>query len=280
MRSLFLNNTPGILSEACNNTNLLSPAKALVDTIFEIAELPTHLCERAVAKIESENHFHKNVANQRYMSGSMASFPAELRAVRTLSRAIKFARLFAYRAFRIWTTRAKNCQVDNEPSMVDQDKVAQIYLLLWVCAESHFSPDHIVRAMDMVTRIPKKGLAILWQVYEFYAYDMDTPTKLILGIEDPNEFIDDNSHAKFHVMLNSRGDRLDPTEDVNMNFWEWCVGHTVLESAIRERYRGCSWEDHGAWLGEKPQGCTCHDAVFINWNLVQIEWWYDRTRNS
>lgn len=282
MRSLFLDNTSGILSEACKNTNLLSAAKALVDTIFEIAELPTHLCECAIARIEPETHFHKNVSNQRHIIDSLAPFPAELRAVRSLSRAIKFARLVAYRAFRFWTTRAKDCPVDHEPLDIDEDKVAQIYLLLWVCAESHFSPDHIARATDMIGGMPKKVLAILWQVYELYAYDMDTPTKLILGIEDPNEFMDDNSAAKNGVMLDVRGDRLDRNEDTNMNFWQWCVKYTILESATGKRHRDCPSEIFQAWLSARPEGCTCHKAVRIKWDLVQIEWWHawNRTLNQ
>ncbi|KAH0367321.1 hypothetical protein KCU65_g4791, partial [Aureobasidium melanogenum] len=210
----------------------------------------------------------------------MAPFPAELRRVRSLSRAIRFAKLVADKAWWFWICRAKNCPVDHEPLEVDQDKVAQIYLFLWICAESHFSPDHIARAIDLVGRMPKEELAILWQVYDFYACDLDTPTKLILGIENPYEFLDDNSHAKVCVMLDPRGDRLDAWEDLNINFWEWCVNYTVLEPATNERHRDCPSEAFLAWLSEQPDGCTCHNGPRIKWEMVQIEWWHAWNRTS
>lgn len=277
MRSLFLNNTSGIISEACKNTNLLCASKALVDTIFEIAELPTHLCDCAVAKVDPYCHFDKNASHQRYMTDLLDPFPAKLRISRMLSRVTKLAMLFANKAVDFWTARAQSCQADHKLT-IDMDKLAQIYLLLWVCAESHFSLEHDARAIKMGAELPKPALSVFWEVYEFSACDLDRPTKLLLGSTDPDGDDWERTILENCVKLDDRGYRLDPSEELSINLWEWVIRTTHLEHAINARQEAWVQEEYDAWLSEKPEGCTCHQAILVNWNLVQTEWW--RTWNS
>lgn len=276
MRSLFLNNTSGIISEACKNTNLLSAAKALVDRIFEIAALPTHLCDCAAAKVDPYYHFDKNASHQRYMADLLVPSPADLRSLRMLSRVHKLAMLFANKAVDFWTARAQNCQVDHKLT-IDMDKVAQIYLLLWVCAESHFSIKLDARAINMVAELPKHALSVFWEVYEFSACDLDRPTKLLLGTADPDGEDWDGTILGNCVKLDDRGDRSDPSEELSINLWEWVIRTTHLEHALNARQEAWVQEEYDAWLSEKPEGCTCHQAVLIDWDLVQIEWWRNWT---
>ncbi|KEQ67963.1 uncharacterized protein M437DRAFT_62323 [Aureobasidium melanogenum CBS 110374] len=258
MRSLFLDNTSGIISEACKNTNLLSAAKALVDTIFEIAALPTHLCDCAAAKVDPYYHFDKNASHQRYMADLLIPSSADLRSLRMLSRVHKLAMLFAHKAVDFWTARAHNCQVDHKLT-IDMDKVAQIYLLLWVCAESHFSTKLDARAINMVAELPKPALSVFW---ESQHPDGEDWAGTILGNR---------------VKLDDRGDRLDPSEELSMNLWEWIIRTTHLEHALNARQEAWVQEKYDAWLSEKPEECTCHQAILIDWDLVQIEWWRNWT---
>lgn len=273
MRSLFLDNTSGILSEACTNTNLLSAAKALVDIIFEIAELPTHLCECAVAKVDPYHHFDKNASNQRYIADSMEPFPAGLRSLRTLSQTIKLAMVFAVKAVDFWTARAQNCQASHKLS-IDKDKLAQTYLLLWVCAESHFSLQLDAYAINKVADLPKSALSVLWEVYEFSACDLDRESKLLLGSTDPDGEDWEGTILGSCVKLDHRGERLDPTEELSINLWEWVIRTNHLEHAVDAKQEVWVQEEFDAWFSEKPEGCTCHQAVLIRWDLVQMEWWH------
>lgn len=281
MRSLFLDNTSGILSEACKNTNLLSAAKALVDTIFEIAELPTHLCECAVAKVDPYYHFDKNASHQRYAADSLEPFRAELRVLRTLARSIKLAVMFADKAVDFWSARAQNCQASHNLSF-DRNKLAQTYLLLWVCAESHFSLQLDAYAIKMVAELPKSALSVLWEVYEFSACDLDRQTKLLLGSTDPDGDDWEGTILENFVKLDHRGDRLDSTEESSINLWEWVIRTTHLEHAVDDKQEVWVQKEFDAWFSEKPERCTCHQAVLINWDLVQMGWWHtwNRTLNQ
>lgn len=266
MRSLFLDNASTILFAVCKNSDLLSAAKVLVDVISEVANQPTQLC---VCPPIEEYHFHKNVANQHYIADGLAPYPTELRDLRTTSRALNTAMLVANKAIDFWT--AKACPVDHKLPTVDKEKFMLAYLLLWVCAESHFSSELDARARKLGLQLRYCEKLLLRELYEFSAYDLDRPTKLSIGSADPDHDEEDIEIERpwFQHM---GGRREDVTREYETNCVEWCFwGYS----------RGDTWRGvcipYGLvteWEGDKPAGCWCPTGAWIKWDLVQLDWWH------
>jgi hypothetical protein len=214
MRSLFLDNTSNILFAVCKNS-----AKVLVDVNSEVANQPTQIC---VCSPIEEYHFHKNVANQHYIADGLAPYPIELRSLRTTSRVLNTAMLVANKAIDFWTDRAARCQVDHEASKVDKEKFAQAYILLWVCAESHFSSKLESRARKLGSELFYREMILLRELHEYAAFDLDRPTKLSIGSADPDHNEEDIETEKDWSRLIGGGDRADRHMECVTNNLEWC----------------------------------------------------------
>jgi hypothetical protein len=274
MRSLFLDNASTILSAVCQNADSLSAAKVLVDVISKVAKSTTQTC---VCPPVDEYHFHKNIANQRYVADALTRFPIDLRDLRTISRALNIAILVADKAIEFWAARVATCPVDHKPPTVDKQKFAQAYLLLWVCAESHFLSEQYARTKKLASELLHREIMLLRELYEFASFDLDRPTKLDIGSADPDHDEEDIKTEECWFVLMARGERLDISLDIETNSAEWTFWNHWFTGA----WRGVAVPGGilTEWEEEKPSGCNCPKAAWIKWDLVQLDWWHtwDRT---
>ncbi|KAG9561029.1 hypothetical protein KCU71_g7510, partial [Aureobasidium melanogenum] len=272
MRTLFLNNASSILSAVCRNENLLSAAKVLVDTISEVAKRPGVFC--ACSDLE-DYHFHKNVANQRYVGDASAPFPTELHDLRTLSWILRVAMLVADKAVEFWAAKITQCEADHERLAVDKEKFAQAYLLLWYCAECHFSPQLDARMRELGARLLPREIRLLREVYDFSSFDLDRPTKLRVGSADPDADEEDIEAERPWFMFGG-GRREDLTMDMTTNSAEWWFWNPMYGAWRSVRI---SDRTRTEWERERPEKCLCLNSVLIKWDLVQLDWWHtwDRT---
>lgn len=269
MRTLFLNNACSIiLTGVCKNTDLLSAAGVLVETISEVAKRPGQFC--ACPDLE-DYHFHKNVANQHYIVDASATFPSELHDLRTLSWVLNVAMLIADKAIEFWTARIALCEAEHEPLTVDKEKFAEAYLLLWHCAESHFSPELDARIRKLGPQLLPRELRLLREIYEFSSFDLDRPTKLRIGSADPETDEEDIEAEQCWFMLGG-GRREDNSCDITTNSPEWWFWSHWYNGAWRGI--GVTDEVRTEWEREKPEQCICPKAVLVDWDLVQLDWWH------
>lgn len=273
MRTLFLENASGILSAVCSNTDLLSAAKTLVETISEVAKRPGQFC--ACLKTE-DNHFHKNIANQRYVADASTSFPTELHHLHTLSWVLDIAMLVADKATEFWAARVALCPADHKPLTVDKETFAQAYLLLWHCAEAHFSSELDARIRKLGPQLLPRESRLLREIYEFSSFDLDRPTKLRIGSADPDAD-EEAIEAEECWFKFGGGRREDNSCDITTNSPEWWFWNHWYNGAWRGL--GVPDEIRTEWEDEKPEQCICPKAVLIKWDLVQLDWWHtwDRT---
>jgi hypothetical protein len=273
MRSLFLDNASSMLSAVCKNTDLLSAAKVLVDIISGVAKLDpvTCICE------DYAYHFHKNVANQHYIADGRAPYPIELRDLRTTSRVLNTAMLIADKAIEFWTARAATCPIDHKPPTVDKEKFAQAYFLLWACAESHFSSELDARARKLGSDLSHREIMLLRELYEFISFDLDWSAKLSTGSADPEDDEDEDIiPERVWFELIAGGERLEHNYDPYTNSLEW----TFWGPRYASTWYGVS-VPHGnvtEWEGEKPAGCHCPKVTWIQWDLIQMNWWHTWNR--
>ena len=276
MRSLFLDNASHLLPAVCKNASLLSAAQALVSVISQVAKSPSPTC---VCPPTEEYHCHKHVANQQYMADASSPFSTGLRDWRTTSRALNVAMLVANKANEFWTARAATCPANHKPPTVDRKKFAQAYLLLWVCAESHFSSDFESRTRKLKSELSHQEIMLLREIYEFTSFDLDWPTKLSTGSADPeDDEEEDIKPEEVWFKLMNRGERLDISYDVETNSPEWTFWNHWFDGA----WRGLT-VPHGMlteWEEEKPSECHCPKATWVKWNLVHFDWWHTWKRIS
>jgi hypothetical protein len=274
MRTLFLDNAPSIILPAvCKNSDLLSAARILVETISEVAKCPGQFC--ACSDLE-DYHFHKNIANQRYVADASASFSTELHNFRTLSWVLNVAMLVADKAIEFWTARIALCEADHEPLTVDKEKFAQAYLLLWHCAESHFSSEFDARIRKVAPQLLPREIRLLREIYDFSSFDLDRPTKLRIGSADPDADEEEIEIERCWFQFGG-GRREDISHDMTTNSAEWWFWNHWFNGA----WRGIGVFDRirTEWEREKPEKCLCMNSVLIKWDLVQLDWWHtwDRT---
>lgn len=272
LRSLFMANTSSILLAVCENDDLLSATKALTDTVFEVAALSSRTCDC----VDDFWHCSENsMAGQDHAADIQAPFPAELRYVRALSRAVKSAMLVADKAATFWASKAHACAAHHETFAPDKTKFAQAYLFIWTCAQSHFSPDYEARAEKAIPESSVPAMALFFRVYNFMTFNMDGETRSQLGIVDPEL---DGAGMLEGVMLES-------DVGLNSNFWEWCTWAYFAGKAWfgKERVMGEeAWKAAVVeWQHDRPGGCNCPAPVLLNWDLVRIDWRHawDRTRD-
>lgn len=270
MRSLFSDNASSILPAVCTNADLLFAAQALVEVIFEVAKQPNPTCDCPTHRKE---HFHKNVANQHFVADASSPFSKEWRNLRATSRALNIAMVVANKATEFWTARATTCQFDHKRLTVDREKFAQAYLLLWVCAESHFSSKFDVRVRRMRFELSPCEIVLLREIYNFSSFDLDWPTKLSTGSADLEDVEDEDIiPEKPWFMLNRDGERLDISYDLETNSPEWIFWNPHGTGA----WRGLAVPEGilTEWEEEKPSECHCPKATRIKWDLVQFDWWH------
>jgi hypothetical protein len=272
MRSLFLGDASGILTAVCKNTNLLSAAKILVDVISEVANDQPQTC---VCKPPEEPHFHKNVANQHYIADGLAPYPTELRDLRTISRALNVSMLVANKAIDFWTAKAAVCPVDHKLPTVDREKLAQAYLLLWVCAESHFSSNLKSRATKLGPKLLHREIMLLRELHEFSSFDLDKSTKLSIGSADPDHNEEDIEIER--TWFEHRGGRReDATREYETNNLEWCFWQPYEDDIFSHLWLPCRIVEE--LEEEKPVGCWCPTVTWTKWDLVQMDWWHTWNR--
>lgn len=268
MRSLFLDDASGILTAVCKKTNLLSAAKILVDVISEVANDQPQTC---VCKPPDEPHFHKNLANQHYIADNLAPYPTELRDLRMIPRALNIFMLVADKAIDFCTAKAAVCPVDHKLPTVDREKFAQAYMLLWVCAESHFSPKLESRARKLGSKLLHREMMFLRELYEFSAFGLDRPTKLSIGSADPDHNEEDIETER-PLFKYYGGRREYATRKYETNNLEWCFWLPGVENTF-----GKVWLPYRILKEmeeEKPVGCWCPKVTWIKWDLVQMSWWH------
>lgn len=277
MRSLLMDNASSILSAVCKNTDLLSAAEVLVNIVSKIAKIQTQtcVCDPHQCDPPEEHHFHKNVANQHYTADGLAPFPIELRDLRAISRTLNVAMLVANKAIEFWTARAAACRVDHKPPPVDTEKFAQAYILLWVCAESHWLPQFDARVRKLGSALLHREVMLLEEIYSFSSFDLDRPTKLSIGSADPDHDEEDIEIERPWFELNDRGGREDDSMGYETNCFEWWFWQHSFSHAWRGVYVP-HWVTT-EWEGEKPRECHCPKATWVRWDLVQFDWrhtWY------
>jgi hypothetical protein len=199
----------------------------------------------------------------------LAPYPTELRDLRTISRALDIAMLVAVKAF--WTAKAAVCPVDHKLPTVDREKFAQAYLLLWVCAESHFSPKLESRARKLGSELSHRETMLLRELYEFSSFDLDRPTKLSIGSADPDHNEEDIEIER--TWFEHRGGRREDVtreyETNNLGWWSWQPHMGDTSSDLWLPYRIVKELE-----GEKPVECWCPTVTWIKWDLVQMNWWH------
>lgn len=279
MRSLFIDNASNILSAVCKNADLLSAAEILVNIISRTAECQPQTCEcdpHQYDPPEEQHYFHKNVANQHYTADGLAPFPIELRDSRAISRTLTVAMLVADKAIEFWTARAATCRVDHKPTPVDSEKFAQAYILLWVCAESHWMPEFDARVTKLGSELLHREIMLLRQLYDFQSFDLDRPTKLSIGSADPDHDEEDIKIEKPWFELNGRGDREDNSMGYETNCFEWWF----WQHSSGYPWRGVSvpYQITTEWEGEKPRECHCPKATWVKWELAHFDWWHTWNR--
>lgn len=264
MRTLFLNNASSILSAVSKNVDLLSAAKILVETIFEVAK---HLSE---CPDTEDYHFHNNVANQRYVADALAPFSTELHKFRTLSWVLHVTMLVADKAIEFWAARVAMCPAEHEPLTVDKEKFAQAYILLWHCAEVHFSEQRNARVRKLGHQLLDREIRLLREIYDFSSFDLDRPTKLRIGSADPDADEEEIEIERCWFQIGG-GCREDISHDMTTNSAEWCFWNHWFNGA----WRGIEVFDRirTEWERERAEQCICPKAVLIKWDLVQLGWW-------
>lgn len=278
MRSLFLDNASSILSAVCKNADLLSAAEVLVNVISRTAKVHPQACACDPAQCDPPegHHFHKNVANQHYTADGLAPFPIELRDLRAISRTLNVAMLVANKATEFWTARAATCPVDHEPPTVDSEKFAHAYILLWVCAESHWLPEFENRARKLGSELLDREIMLLREIFEFSSFDLDRPTKLSIGSADPDHDEEDIETERPWFQLGVRGGREDTTMGYETNCFEWWFWQHSFSHTWRGVY--VPYQIITEWEGEKPHECYCPKATWAKWDLVHFDWWHTWNR--
>jgi len=278
MRSLFLDNASSILSAVCKNADLLSAAEVLVNVISRTAKVHPQACACDPAQCDPPegHHFHKNVANQHYAADGLAPFPVELRDLRTISRTLNVAMLVANKANDFWTARSATCRVDHKPPTVDRERFAQAYVLLWVCAESHWLPEFDARVRKLGFELLHREIMLLKEIYNFSSFDLDRPTKLSVGSADPDHNAEDIRMEECWFMLGGGGVRIDDTMGYETNCFEWWF----WQHSFGHAWRGVRvpYQITTEWEGEKLRGCDCPKVTWVKWDLVKFDWWHTWNR--
>ena len=192
--------------------------------------------------------------------------------------------LVANKAVGFWTARAARCPIDHQLPQIEhivptinKEQFAQAYLLLWVCAESHYSPEYDARVRKLGPELLDRELRLLREIYEFTSFDLDRPTKLSTGSADPDEDDSDIEPEEVWFRLTAGGVRLEHNLESVTNSHEWCF----WEPSYRNSWSGLYVRDgiSTEWDGEKPIKCYCPKATWLKWDLVQMDWWHtwDRT---
>lgn len=274
MRSLFIDNVSSILSAICKNADRLSAAEVLVSIISKTAKLQPQACAYDPPQCDppGEHHLRKNIANQHYTADGLAPFPIELRDLRAISRTHNVAMLVANKAIEFWTARAAKCRVDHEMSTVDSEKFAQAYILLWVCAESHWLSEFDTRARKLGFELLHREIMLLREIFEFSSFDLDRPTKLSTGSADPDQDEEDIKIEEVWFQLNNRGDREDDSLSYETNSVEWWFWNHSFKQGWGGVY--VPYQITTEWEGDKPRGCHCPKATWVKWDLVQFDWWH------
>jgi hypothetical protein len=167
MRSIFMDNksTIHVLQVICKNNDLLSTSKVVVDIIHEVDNIYPRSCD--CAEKDDDHHFHKDLANRQHSADAQANFSTALRYIRGLSRAVNAAMRFADAAVVYWVSKAEACAADLETVLPNEIQIAQAYLLIWTCAESHLSVYHEDRVKKMVFELPVPLISFTTNLYDF-----------------------------------------------------------------------------------------------------------------
>ncbi|THY03905.1 hypothetical protein D6D01_10158 [Aureobasidium pullulans] len=270
LRSIFMDNksTIRVMQVICKNNDLSSATKAVVDVIHEVDNIYPRSCD--CAEKDDDHHFHKDLANQQHSADAQANLPTALRYIRGLSRAVNAAMTFTVAAITFWVSVAEVCTADHETALPNKIQIAQTYLLIWTCAESHFSFCHEDRVNKMMLELSTPILAFTAKVYRFMTFDMSRDIQLSLGIADPDRDDDDFDHESIEL-------------DSYFVQWEWCAWDYASELTWKKRReemgREALREDVLRWNCAKPKGCRCPEAMLLNWDLAQADWWdiWDKT---
>lgn len=265
MRSIFMDNksTIHVLQVICKNNDLLSATKAVVDGTHEVDNIYPRSCD--CAEKDDDHHFHKDLANRQHSADAQANLPTALRYIRGLSRAVNAAMRFADAAILYWVSEAEACAANHETVLPNRMQIAQAYLLIWTCAESHFSFYHEDRVKKMMFELPVPLISFTTNLYDFMTFHMDRATQLQLGVADPerddSEFDEDTIESD-HYFFNL----------------EWCMWRYGSEQILARRWDAMGqdvWRKEAAkWQRERPEGCECPRAVLLDWELVQADWWH------
>lgn len=265
IRSLYLQNSNSILSSVCRSSPLLVSAYILAETVAEVAVLPSHMCDCDDFD-DNWDHWHKDLAGQQYAADANTDFPAELRFVRAVSRAVSLSSVAAGSAARFWTSKAKGCAADHGNLNLDTTKIAQIYMFLWFKVQVHYSRGHIARFAETLPELEVPALNLVSDMNHFITLHIDRPTQLQLGIADPEVDMDDVMEME----------STDPDQDWHFARMEWCLWlnlQSSLEVPRKRKLGPTEWKKLlTKWQKERPEGCNCPGVVLTDWDRVRIDW--------
>lgn len=267
IRSLYLQNSNSILSSVCRSSPLLVSAYILAETVAEVAVLPSHMCDCDDFD-DNWDHWHKDLAGQQYAADARTDFPAELRFMRAVSRAVSLSSVAAGSAARFWTSKAKGCAADHGNLNPDTTKIAQIYMFLWFKVQVHYSRDHMARFAETLPELEVPALNLISDMNHFITLHIDRPTQLQLGIADPEVDMDDIMEMEF----------TDPDQDWHFAKIEWCWWFDLqspLECPRKNKLGPTEWKRLlTKWQKQRAEGCNCPGRVLTNWDRVRIDWWH------